>query len=56
MAQPSRPQIRNLEHVRVKIDSKLGEALDDVRLHLGNTDDIITALLARITALEKKVG
>lgn len=55
MAQPSRPQIRNLEYVRTK-DAKTGEALDDVRTHLGNQNDLITALLARIAALEKKVG
>lgn len=56
MAQPSRPQIRNLEHVRLKVDAKLGEALDDVRTNLGNQQDTITDLLSRIAALEKKVG
>jgi len=55
MAQPSRPQIRNLEHVR-RNDAKTGEALDDVRTHLGNQQDTITALLSRIALLEKKVG
>ena len=55
MSQPSRPQIRNLEHVRLK-DAKTGEALDDVRIHLGNQQDVINQLLSRIAALEKKVG
>lgn len=52
MARPSTPVIRNIEHVRLK-DSKTGEALDDVRKHLGNLQDQLIAALARITALEK---
>ena len=55
MAQPNRPQIRNIEHVR-RVDKLQGEALDDIRTHLGNQQDTITALLERIAALEKKVG
>lgn len=48
----STPVIRNLEYVRVK-DPKHGEALDSVRIHLGNLQDQLNTALAEIAALKK---
>lgn len=51
MAQASNPVIRNIEYIRLK-DAKHGEALDSVRILIGNLQDALAAATARIAALE----
>jgi hypothetical protein len=48
----AKPVIRNHEYLRIR-DPKQGEALDDVRNLIGTLQDQVTALLAKIAALEK---
>jgi len=55
VTQPSRPQIRNIELIRLQ-NAKHGEAFDDVRTHIGNLQDQLKAALARIQELEKRSG